>query len=270
MIWTFKALKKDPDKLKELQGKLKEAHFYRGEIDGIWGPMTENALKKAADTFFLNSYEIEKIGSTFMMSLERYINEYSELLIKVPQEKQIVRPEDIQRLADDLKVTTAHIRSVIDVEASGDGFLPDGHVKILFESHWFGRFTHYKFNSYSNISTVKWDRTTYFGGAAEYPRLKLAMRLDKMSALKSTSWGMGQVMGFNYKLCGYKSVIDFVRDQHTAAGQLNAIFEFIKNTKLDKALRNNDWRAFAKGYNGKAYYINKYHEKLERAFLTYA
>jgi hypothetical protein len=41
--------------------------------------------------------------------------------------------------------------------------------------------------------------------------LAKAVQLDRTAALKSTSWGLGQVMGFNYDKAGYDSVESMVQ-----------------------------------------------------------
>ena len=37
-----------------------------------------------------------------------------------------------------------------------------------------------------------------------------AAHLNRIAALKSASWGKFQLMGFNYKLCGFNSLQAFV------------------------------------------------------------
>ena len=52
-------------------------------------------------------------------------------------------------------------------------------------------------------------------------------------------------MGFNHKAAGYANVADMVVDfMDDEENQLRASVNFIKNNKLDKALREHDWNAF--------------------------
>jgi hypothetical protein len=44
------------------------------------------------------------------------------------------------------------------------------------------------------------------GGANQYNRLAEAVTLDRQSALKSASWGLGQVLGLNYTSAGFADV----------------------------------------------------------------
>ena len=83
----------------------------------------------------------------------------------------------------------------------------------------------------------------------------------------STSWGLGQVMGFNHKACGYSTVESFTQDMYISEGkQLLAMCGFIKSKKLHDALRTKNWNKFAYGYNGEAYAVNAYHTKLASAY----
>src|SRR5271169_4112779 len=93
-----------------------------------------------------------------------------------------------------LGVHAPEIWTVLAVETSGCGFLPDRRPKILFERHIFSRETNGQLDaSNPDIS----DRTPGgYGadGAHQYDRLEQALILDRKAALRSTSWGIGQVM----------------------------------------------------------------------------
>lgn len=173
--------------------------------------------------------------------------------------------EAIEQAAKKLGCAVAAVRAVIEVESHG-GFLPDGRPKILFERHYFSRLTKGKFNqSNPDISATKWGG--YKGGAAEYIRLGRAIKLNRDAALRSASWGAFQIMGDNYKICGFSNVEDFVKAM--VAGepqQLDAFVQFVKKSGLDDELRRLDWRGFARGYNGPAYEKNRYHLKLDAAY----
>ncbi len=56
-----------------------------------------------------------------------------------------------------------------------------------------------------------WNRDLYKGGSAEWDeRLLDAMEFDEIQALKSASFGLGQVMGFNYTAAGCASIQQFI------------------------------------------------------------
>lgn len=161
-----------------------------------------------------------------------------------------------------LLCSTQVVRAVLQVETNGSGFLPDGRPKILFERHIFHRRTGgYK----SDLS----DPTPggYVGGAGEYDRLYRAMQLAPLEAIESCSWGIAQIMGFNWKLCGERSILGFLLAMHNNEdAQLALMCEFIASIRAADALRSQDWAEFAERYNGPAYKKNKYDEKLAAAY----
>lgn len=179
---------------------------------------------------------------------------------------------DFSRAAEILECDVAAIKAVSDVESAGGGSLPDNRPKILYEAHHFSKRTGGVFNkSHPAISSRRWDRSLYKGGAAEYGRLESALRLNRNAALASASWGRFQIMGFNYEICGYRSITAFVSDMvESEGGQLNAFVGFIKGRRLDDDLRSHDWAAFARGYNGSGYKENAYDQKMADAWAKYA
>ncbi|MBV8048346.1 MAG: DUF3380 domain-containing protein [Paludibacterium sp.] len=165
-----------------------------------------------------------------------------------------------------LGIDHAAFWAVLQVESSGFGFLADRRPKILFERHIFHRESRARFSeAYPDISNPQ--PGGYSRGASEYDRLQRAMALDHAAALKSASWGIAQVMGFNHAIVGFASVEAMV--QAMVAGedrQIMAMVKFIQSNQLDSALRQPDWRRFARGYNGPRYEERKYHEKLADAY----
>ena len=181
--------------------------------------------------------------------------------------------DDVQQAADELDVELAALRSVLSVESAGDGFLPDGRPKILFEAHIFSKRTSHKYDSsHAHISSRKWDRKLYGApGAHQWDRLNEAILLQREAALMSASWGAAQIMGFNYKACGFESVEAFVvAMMESAAGQMKAFVKFIESQNLIGYLKEKDWAGFAAIYNGPAFAKNKYDEKLAAAYKRYS
>ncbi len=177
---------------------------------------------------------------------------------------------DINNAADILSCPPAAIKAVLTVETSGSGFLPDGRPTILFESKYFHKYTGGIYDvTHPNLSTPKWDKTTYGkGGAHQYDRLETAISLDEEAALKSASWGLFQIMGANHESCGFDNVYSFVETQVAGGGQQLEVFcRFIQtNKKMHVALQNLDWPTFAKLYNGPGYAANQYDVKLAAAY----
>lgn len=178
---------------------------------------------------------------------------------------------DIERAAKTLDVEEAAIRAVIDVESSGSGFWQvDGYADLVpvinFEQQWFSRLTKSKYDkSNPDISSRKLDRQF---GKSEWPRFSSAAALDREAAIQATSWGLFQIMGFNYKKCGYSSVEDFLTDmKKSEGGQLDAFIGFIKSNKtLHEAMQKAEWAVFAYNYNGPQYKMNNYDARLEKAY----
>jgi hypothetical protein len=169
----------------------------------------------------------------------------------------------LKTATDALGVGAPEFWSVVSVETSGCGYLPDRRPKILFERHIFSKRTGGRYDGdYSDISNAQpggYSPT----GAGEYERLGRAMALDSHAALQSASWGIGQVMGYNAELVGFGSVELMVSAMSASeAQQLTAMAGFIKANRLDAALRAKQWDKFAAGYNGSNYQINSYDTRL--------
>jgi len=170
---------------------------------------------------------------------------------------------------DALGVGPAELWVVLAVETKGFGFLVDRRPQILFERHIFHKLTQGRHDA-GNGDVSSAESGGYAGGSKEYPRLEKAMQLDHDAALQSTSWGVGQVMGFNHKLAGFPNVeamVDaMVKNENN---QLLAVANFIKRTNLSGALQRQDWRAFAIGYNGADFKKNEYDTRLAQAHAEY-
>ena len=179
---------------------------------------------------------------------------------------------DIRNAAEQIGVEPCAVKAVVDVESGGDGFLPDGRVKILFEGHVFWkelqkRGINPELLKMPNIVYPKWDKSQYKGGAQEHERLNAAALVNKEAALCSASWGLFQIMGFNHRFCGFSSVQDFVDAQkESEANQLNSFCQFMKNEGLVLFLKGLDFAGFARRYNGPGYAQNQYDVKMRKAY----
>jgi hypothetical protein len=185
---------------------------------------------------------------------------------------------DYAETAAILNVEGAAIRAVCEIESGGrTGFFKDGRPVILFEGHIFWRelkkrgIEPEKYQTgYRDVLFPKWDKASYKGGVAEYDRMNKASTINEEAAWCSASWGMFQIMGFNHRLCGYDTVQEYV--QAIKAGSNNHLLSFahfLKNTGIDKPLRELDWAGFASRYNGPGYKQNQYDVKLQNAYLKY-
>ena len=174
--------------------------------------------------------------------------------------------EGVQLALDGLGVRAAQFWAVLQVETSGCGFLADRRPTILFERHIFSRRTQGDFDaSHPGISQPQAGGYGQ-GGGHQYERLAEAIALDRRAALESTSWGMGQVMGFNASAVGYADAETMVAAMCASeAAQVQAMAAFIAGQGLAGALRSSDWARFARGYNGANYRINNYDTRLAAA-----
>lgn len=175
---------------------------------------------------------------------------------------------DFVAAAFELECEVEAIKAVCQVEAPRGGFV-DGLCVTLFEGHIFHKYSKGKFTtSHPRLSYVQW--TTKFYGksaAAERQRLQDACLLDKTAALMSASWGKFQIMGFNFALCGFTTLAEFVDAmQRDEKSQLDAFVEYIKACRLQDELQELRWADFARKYNGPAYLKNQYDTKLTKAY----
>lgn len=177
---------------------------------------------------------------------------------------------DLCRAANRVGTGVAEIKTFLAVETRNKGFDDLGRPLILFERHWFHKFTKGRFDaSHPNISNKI--PGGYGSSSQQYDRFSIAFGLDANAAMKSASWGLGQVMGFNYAVAGFANVGEFVDAMKESEGrQLDAAIEFIIHNGLDDELRRHDWRGFARGYNGNGYEKNDYHNKLAKFYRQFS
>ena len=179
--------------------------------------------------------------------------------------------EDIRMIADEAGVETAALRAVIAIESSGSGFDSTGRPKVLFEPHIFFRQLSGAERDRAvsqGLAYPKWGEKPYPKGSdAQYDRINKAMEINQSAALKSASWGLGQIMGFNHKMVGYGDVETMVLAcLDSEANHLRMMLNFIRSSGLLDKLRNKDWAGFARGYNGPGYAKNQYDVKLASAY----
>jgi hypothetical protein len=169
--------------------------------------------------------------------------------------------EGVASAAASVGASSQELWAVLGVETSGCGFLADRRPQILFERHTFHALTHGQFDDgdISDPSPGGYGAT----GAFQYERLQRAMACDRTAALRSTSWGLGQILGLNCPMAGFHDVDTFVESMcDSEDAQLSAVTAFIRSAGLAGALRAHDWASFARGYNGADYARNQYDIRL--------
>lgn len=183
---------------------------------------------------------------------------------------------DYEDVARELGVETAAVKAVVDIEAgkTHEGFIAPGKPIINFD---FSMFTRFARRNGVNLSAYRKSHPLVFSSAssrkygsrqnAQHARLAAARTIDERTAVEGTFWGMFQIGGFNWRKCGAKSLADFEeRMSRSERDQLELFAGFLKSTGLDKHLRNKNWAAFARGYNGPSYASRGYHTRMASAY----
>jgi hypothetical protein len=169
------------------------------------------------------------------------------------------------------------IHAFADVECGGkSGFGPDGLPVIAYEGHIFRKRTDKEYDEeypllsypYHQKAGPEW-RANNKDQKTAWETLNAAMALDKTAALESCSWGMFQVMGFNYDQCGFSDVEAFVAAMKASERkQLDTFVHFCKRTPgLPSALRHKQYARIATLYNGKDY--GNYDVRIKKAFIKH-
>lgn len=254
------------EEVRYLQELLKE-YGYTVAPNGSFDEATRQAVIS-----FQQKYGLDADGIVGYRSWET-------LMFARRQASEHLSEDDFNLVARLLDVQPAALKAVQKVETGGrGGFFAPGKPAILFEGHIFwsqlkkrGIDPAQHVAGNEDILYSKWNKDHYKGGLAEYDRLEKARAIHREAADASASWGMFQVMGFNYAACDEKSVADFVKAMtESEQRQLILAGRFIRKAGMLPALQANDWAEFARQYNGSAYAENRYDEKLAAAYDEYA
>ncbi len=157
------------------------------------------------------------------------------------------------------------IKAVWEVEAAGRPFLDDGSLIRRFEPH--------------KMPKETWAAIGFDPNGKKPWRASLAIKIDAREAmmqdayhrfpeetLAASSYGGPQIMGFNWRASGFKSVRDMVKQMAAdETAQLEAFINLVTSWGLDSALRAQDWLTIEKRYNGGGF-GGKYARKMEKVF----
>lgn len=180
--------------------------------------------------------------------------------------------EQLENAAKSIGLDYATVAAVAEIESSGRGFAKNGFPIILFEGHHFSRLTRGQYDAtHPSISYPRWTRQFYSKSQeGEQKRLETAISLNRNAALQSASYGLFQIMGFNFAACGCSSVQEFVNKMcKSEQDQLELFLKFLKSQDLIKFLKAKAWAEFARRYNGPGFAQNKYDIKLANAHLKH-
>lgn len=164
----------------------------------------------------------------------------------------------------------ATLRSIIQVETGGSGYDKQGRPKALFEPHIFYRLIADDKESLRR-AIAEGVAYKYQGHRPypmdSYPHIMAAMKINPAAALMATSWGLPQILGENFKECGYPSVLVMVLAFMAGEdGQVAAMAGFMRSAGLLEALRTRDWKRIERVYNGPLGWKHGYARRLAVAY----
>lgn len=168
-------------------------------------------------------------------------------------QSKIVTTSQILAIADEYKLPHSTFRSLLAVESSGHGFSSiTDRLIIRFEPAWFKK----EFAAWvkDNLETT-WENTGSNNQTDEWTAFDAAFAENADAAMKATSIGMAQIMGFHYDLLGFANVgAMWDHAKISEANQVEQLAIYIsKNHELLAAIRNRDFPLIATLYNGAAY-----------------
>jgi len=182
------------------------------------------------------------------------------------EKNKLLTNDQIAHLAEENGYDYRVLKSIIQVESSQRGFdLDTGKIIIRFEPAWFMR--EYK-DWVTETTHVTWKNNKAGNQYAEWQAFNSAFALNADAAMKSTSIGMMQLMGFHYAEIGFKTVgelWDFAKESEY--NQVLLAIKWIKTVRpLDIAIKNKEWQKIAYYYNGENYRAHHYDNKLFTAY----
>lgn len=172
-----------------------------------------------------------------------------------------ITKQEYQELSEEFGIPAVNIKKIVAVESGGLGFSKEtGKIIIQFEPSWFKRKAPY-------TPSGKWSLNKVDKQTEEWKAFNDAFSKNPNAAMESTSVGLMQVMGFHYKLLGFKTIGEMWDYAKTSeVNQLRLGLRFIKtNKKMYNAIITGDWDTFAYFYNGEQYKKFDYANRLRLA-----
>lgn len=178
---------------------------------------------------------------------------------------------DFEKVAEELNVEVAAIKAVVSIEAGSamKGFWAPGIPVINFDRTMYNRYAS-KATSKAGAKGESVPKGLTGYALQEWTQLINARKVNAQGANMGTFWGMFQIGGFNYKICGCESVDEFVRLMaYSELEQLELFAAFLRNTGYVNDLRAKNWSSFARKYNGPSYAKRGYHTKMANAYSKF-
>ena len=178
---------------------------------------------------------------------------------------------DFETVARELDVEIAAIKAVVLIEAGKQmkGFWAPGVPVVNFDRSMYN-FHRHKAAIKKGDKNAKVPAGLTGYALKEWTQLTNARRQNEDGANMGTFWGMFQIGGFNYKLCGCETVGEFVKlMSESELEQLELFAAFITNTGMLPDLKAKNWAAFARKYNGASYARRGYHTRMANAYAKF-
>lgn len=233
-----------------------------------------------SDTIFVydrENVDVDSLGRTIII-----IEDDTLHTSFIPRPEQLLHTgplteADFAEVAAELGVETASIKAIVDIETGRTrrGLNEPGFPVINFDLPVFRRAATRRganLSAHAASEALKAPNIAKYGTQqkAQRARLQAAMEIDSIAAMESTFWGMFQIGGFNWQLSGAASREEFVEMMSRSEyDQLKLFANYIRNTGLLKYLKNRNWAAFARVYNGPSYAARRYHTRLADAYAKH-
>lgn len=187
---------------------------------------------------------------------------------------QHLTEQDFKKVASELNVEVASIKAVVEIEAGKamKGFWAPGVPVVNCDRSMWASSRKLVTSQKKAPANAKIPAGLPAGHARNaWQKLINARKINEQQANLSTFWGMFQIGGFNYKLCGCKSIEEFVElMSFSELEQLNLFAALIKNCGMLPALQSKNWAAFARKYNGPSYAKRGYHTRMAAAYKRFS
>lgn len=178
--------------------------------------------------------------------------------------------EDFEIVAKELGVEVAAIKAVVRIEAGEklQGFWAPGVPVVNYAQSLFNKYKSRPCKRKLKDAKVPSGLSGY--ALKEWTSLTNARKINVDAADLGTYWGMFQIGGYNYKLCGCESVEEMVEKVcESELCQLEMFAVFIRNAGMLDYLRKKDWVGFSRKYNGPSYASRGYHTRMAKEYAAF-
>jgi hypothetical protein len=159
-----------------------------------------------------------------------------------------------QRVAADLDFTPAQVRAFAVVESDEKPFTPSGAPLPRLEVH------HWKKHRVADRASIAFDTAlNYRNLDARWEQFERMRKVNETAAILSHSFGLFQIVGFNFQLCSCADPATFLTEMMTVDGQFKMFKRFmLRSPALLSAVRRNLPEQIGFHYNGPQYKRHKY------------